>query len=184
MTVVEKQAENQKNKNISKANGWTKSQPTGFDVDSILQKDDVIIFPENMPEVFKQIFGEDENGDEIYSEFIIVEVEHQGKATRAINFFPSMLTKNIWASKKNDEGEIELVENRPLNPKGTAVDAYTAKQGNVGPNGETDVELGMRELLGKKVQVTDAEQIDVQVFRNGKRVNQLKKTNLFTYNIV
>jgi hypothetical protein len=69
-----------------------------------------------------------------------------------------------------------------MNPKGTAVEAYSAKQGEVGPNGETDVELGMRELLGKKVHVANAEQIDIQVFRNGKRVNQLKKTNLFTYN--
>lgn len=182
MTVVEKQAENAKNKNISEVTGFTKSQPTGFDADSILQKDDVIVFPATMPKVFKQVFGEDADGNDIYAEFIIVEVEHPGKATRAINFFPSSLTKNIWASKKNADGEIELVTGRPLNPKGTAVAAYVAKQGEIGPNGETDMELGMREMLGKKVHVADAEQIDVQVFRNGKRVNQLKKTNLFTYN--
>lgn len=182
MTVVEKVQENKKNKNISEATGFTKSQPTGFDADSILQKGDVIVFPTEMPQIYKQIFGEDADGDDIYAEFIVVDVEHPGKATRAINFFPSSLTKNIWASAKNADGEIELVENRPLNPKGTAVAAYVAKQGETGPNGETDMELGMRELLGKKVTVADAQQIDVQVFRNGKRVNQLKKTNLFTYN--
>ena len=183
MTVQEKVQENSKNKNISKSTGFTKSQPTGFDADSILQKDDVIVFPTTMPEVYKQIFGEDADGNDIYAEFIVVDVEHPGKATRAINFFPSSLTKNIWASKKNEDGEIELVTGRPMNPKGTAVEAYSAKQGEVGPNGETDVELGMRELLGKKVHIANAEQIDIQVFRNGKRVNQLKKTNLFTYNL-
>lgn len=183
MTVQEKVQENKKNKNISESTGFTKSQPTGFDADSILQKDDVIVFPTEMPTVYKQVFGEDENGDDIYSEFIIVEVEHPGKPNRAINFFPSSLTKNIWASKKNEDGEIELVDNRPLNPKGTAVDAYASVQGEVGPNGETDVELGMRKLLGTRVHVANAEQIDIQVFRNGKRVNQLKKTNLFTYNL-
>ena len=183
MTVAEKQQENAKNAKISKVEGFSKKQPTGFDTDAILDKDDVIVMPKKLPEVFRQVFGKDADGNDVFAEFIVVDVEHPGKATRAINFFPSSLTKNIWASKKNEDGEIELVTGRPMNPQGTAVEAYSAKQGEVGPNGETDVELGMRELLGKKVHVANAEQIDIQVFRKGKRVNQLKKTNLFTYNI-
>lgn len=184
MTIVEKAAENAKNKNIQPTSGFSKSQPTGFDSDSILQKDDVVIMPTTMPTVYKQKFGEDAEGNDIFAEFIVVDVEHEGKPTRAINLFPSSFTKNIWPSKKNADGEIELVEGGPLNPKGTAVDLYKSVQGTVGSNGETDMQLGVEKLLGKKIKVSGQEQIDVQVFRNGKRVNSLKKTNLFTYDIV
>lgn len=184
MTVIEKVAENAKNKNISEVTGFTKSQPTGFDADSILQKDDVIAMPATMPKVYKQKFGEDAQGNEIYAEFIVVDVEHEGKATRALNLFPSSFTKNIWPSKKNEDGDVELVGGAPLNPKGTAVDLYKSFQGKVGENGETDMQLGMNALLGKKIKINGQEQIDIQVFRNGKRVNELKKTNLFTYDLV
>jgi hypothetical protein len=51
MTVVEKQAENAKNKQIKKATGFTKSQPTGFDTDSILGDGDIVVMPTTMPEV-------------------------------------------------------------------------------------------------------------------------------------
>jgi hydroxymethylpyrimidine pyrophosphatase-like HAD family hydrolase len=75
-----------------------------------------------MPEVFQQVFGKDESGNDIYGEFIVVDVENPSKATRAINFFPSCMTKNIWESEMVD-GEVELVDNGgPLNPKGTAVE--------------------------------------------------------------
>lgn len=183
MTVIEKVAENAKNKNIVEVTGFTKSQPTGFDADSILQKDDVIVMPATMPKVFKQKFGEDIYGNEVYAEFIVVDVEHEGKATRALNFFPSSFTKNIWPSKKNEDGDVELLAGGPLNPKGTAVDLYKSFQGKVGENGETDMQLGMQALLGKRIRISSQEQIDIQVFRNGKRVNELKKTNLFTYDL-
>lgn len=182
MTVIEKVAENAKNKNIVEATGFTKSQPTGFDADSILQKDDVIVMPATMPKVYKQKFGEDAEGNDIYAEFIVVDVEHEGKATRAINLFPSSFTKNIWPSKKNEDGDIELAGS-VLNPKGTAVELYKSFQGKVGEHGETDMQLGVEALLGKKIKVSGQEEIEVQVFRNGKRVNQLKKTNLFTYDL-
>ena len=52
MTVIEKVAENAKNKNISEVTGFTKSQPTGFDADSILQMDDVIVMPATKPMVY------------------------------------------------------------------------------------------------------------------------------------
>lgn len=185
MTTAERVAENSKNKQISaSATGFTKSMPVGFDTDSILGAGDVIVMPATMPQVYRQIFGVDDNGEDIYAEFIVVDVEHEGKPTRAINFFPSSLTKNIWESKKNEDGEVERTEGGPLNPKGTAVDLYTSVQGKTGPNGETDTALGMQLLLNKKIKISDAKQIDTQVFRNGKRVNALKKTNLFTYDLV
>jgi hypothetical protein len=45
------------------------------------------------------------------------------------------------------------------------------------------MQLGMQALLGKRIRISSQEQIDIQVFRNGKRVNELKKTNLFTYDL-
>lgn len=183
MTVVEKQQENAKNKAIKKANGFTKSQPTGFDTDSVLGDGDVIIMPTTMPEVFQQVFGQDEKGDDIYGEFIVVDVENPSKATRAINFFPSSMTKNVWESEMVD-GEVELVDNGgPLNPKGTAVELYTSFQGKTGANGETDVQLGVEALLGKKIGVKLERKVKVQVYKNGARVNRLKDTSLLNYNI-
>jgi hypothetical protein len=183
MTVVEKQAENAKNKQIKKATGFTKSQPTGFDTDSILGDGDIVVMPTTMPEVFQQVFGKDENGDDIYGEFIVVDVENPSKATRAINFFPSCMTKNIWESEMED-GEVELVDNGgPLNPKGTAVELYTSFQGKTGNNGETDVQLGVEALLGKRINVKLDRKVKVQVYKDGKRVNRLKDTQLLNYNL-
>lgn len=183
MTVVEKQQENAKNKNIKVVNGFTKAQPTGFDTDSILGDGDVILMPTTLPEVGQQIFGQDEDGNDIYGEFIVVEVENPNKAKRAINFFPSSMTKNIWESQMVD-GEVELVDNGgPLNPKGTAVETYTSFQGKTGPNGETDVQLGVEALLGKKITVTLDRKVKIQVYKNGKRVNRLKDTSLLNYNV-
>lgn len=184
MTVAEKQQENAKNAKISKVEGFTKSQPTGFDTDAILDKDDVIVMPSQLPEVFKQVFGKDADGNDIYAEFIVVDVEHPGKATRAVNFFPSSLTKNIWVSKKDEDGDIVLADNRPLNPKGTAVELYTSFQGKKGPNGETDMQLGMEALLSKKIKISDRIAVDVEAFVNGKRAGKLKKSYVLTYDLV
>jgi hypothetical protein len=183
MTVVEKVAENGKNKNIKGVTGFSKSMPQGFDTDSILGVGDIVEIPTAMPQVYQQKFGEDADGNPVYGEFIVVNVKHEGKADRAINFFPSSLTKNIWPSQKNDDGEIELVDGRPMQPKGTAVDLYTSVQGTVGAAGETDMQLGVNKLLGKNIHVADAVEVDVQVFRNGKRTNALKKSKVFTYNL-
>jgi hypothetical protein len=183
MTVVEKIAENGKNKNIKGVTGFSKSMPQGFDTDSILAVGDVVEMPAAMPQVYQQKFGEDADGNPIYGEFIVVNVKHEGKTDRAINFFPSSLTKNIWPSQKNENGEIELVDGRPMQPKGTAVDMYTSVQGTVGAAGETDMQLGVNKLLGKNIHVADAVEVDVQVFRNGKRTNALKKSKVFTYNL-
>lgn len=183
MTIVERIAENGKNKNIQAVNSFSKSMPQGFDTDAILSVGDVVEIPTTMPQVFQQKFGEDANGEPVYGEFIVVNVKHDGKSDRAVNFFPSSLTKNTWPSKKNSEGEIELVDGRPMSPKGTAVDLYTSVQGTVGEAGETDMQLGVNKLLGKNIHVADAVEVDVQVFRNGKRINALKKSKVFTYNL-
>lgn len=183
MTVVEKIAENGKNKNVQVVTGFSKRQPQGFDADSILGEGDIVEIPSVMPQVYQQKFGEDANGEPVYGEFIVVNVRHEGKADRAINFFPSSLTKNIWPSQKNASGEIELVDGRPMQPKGSAVELYTSVQGQTGPGGESDVQLGVNKLLGKNIHVADAVEVDVQVFRNGKRTNALKKSKVFTYNL-
>lgn len=183
MTVVEKVAENGKNKNIQSVTGFSKAQPQGFDTDSILGVGDIVEMPATMPQVYQQKFGVDADGKPVYGEFIVVNVKHEGKADRAINFFPSSLTKNIWPSQKNADGEVELVDGRPMQPKGTAVDVYTSVQGTVGAAGETDMQLGVNKLLGKNIHVADAVEVDVQVFRNGKRTNALKKSKVFTYNL-
>lgn len=184
MTVAERQTENAMNKAISTTTGFSKKQPTGFDTDAILDKDDVIVMPKKLPEVFRQVFGKDSDGYDIYAEFIVVEVEHPGKATRAVNFFPSSLTKNIWASKKDEDGDIVLADNRPMNPKGTAVDKYVSFQGQTGPNGETDMQLGIEALLDKKIKISDRVAVDVEAFVNGKRAGKLKKSYLLTYDLV
>ena len=68
-----------------------------------------------------------------------------------------------------------------MNPKGSAVDLFKSYQGKTGPNGETDTQLGMEALLKKRIKVSDKQSIDVQVYRKGKRLNELKKVGLFTY---
>lgn len=183
MTVEERIAENSKNKAIEEVTGFSKKQPVGFETDSILDAGDVIVMPATMPKVFKQVFGQNEDGEDIYAEFIVVNVEHPGKATRAINFFPSSLTKNIWPAEKDDDGDVVLVGNGPLNPKGTAVDLFKSFQGQTGSSGETDTQLGVNALLNKRIAIPSKEMIDTQVFRKGKRINELRKTGLLTYNV-
>ena len=49
---------------------------------------------------------------------------------------------------------------------------------------KTDMQLDMEQLLGKKVKVENKTPVDVQRWRNGETVNELRTTNLFEYNIV
>jgi hypothetical protein len=70
-----------------------------------------------------------------------------------------------------------------LNPKGTAVELYTSFQGKTGNNGETDVQLGVEALLGKRINVKLDRKVKVQVYKDGKRVNRLKDTQLLNYNL-
>lgn len=184
MTVAEREQENLKDGNIKPSEeGFTKTMPVGFDSDSILDLDDVIEFPTVLPKVYKREFGKDAQGKPIFGEFIVINVKHEGKADRAINFYPTSFSKNIWPAKKNEAGEVELdAPNGPLNPKGTAIDLYLSFKGK-SENGKTDVQLGMEAMLGKKVKISQKQEINTQVYRNGKRENALRKTNLLTFDL-
>lgn len=189
MKMQERIAENAKNSAISAVNGFSKSQPQGFDTDGVLQEGDIILMPATLPQVMKQTFGMRQNPttgepEENYAEFIVVDVQDKNGDIRAINLFPSSFTKNIWPAKKEADGTVvTITENGPLNPKGTAVDTYKAEQGKVGEHGETDMELGVRALLGKKIHVVSKTPVEVQRWRNGAPVNDIRTTNLFEYNI-
>lgn len=183
MTIAEREQENLKDGKVKEVGGFEKQMPTGFDSDSVLDVDDVIEFPTVFPKVYQREFAKDPEGKPIVGEFIVLNVKHVGKADRAINFYPSSFTKNVWPSKKNEAGEVELdAPNGPLVPKGTAVDLYLSFKGK-SENGKTDVQLGVEALLGKSVKVSQKQEIQTQVFRNGKRENALRKTNLFTYDL-
>lgn len=188
MNVQERIAENAKNANISEVTTFSKSQPQGFDTDGILDEGDVIIFPDTMPKIMKQIFGMRRNAagqpEQNFAEFIVVEVKNSKGESRGINFFPSSLTKNIWPAEKKEDGTVvTITEYGPKNPKGTAVDLYKSVAGK-GTDEKTDMQLGMELLLGKKVKVENKIPVEVQRWRNGGTVNELRTTNLFEYNLV
>jgi hypothetical protein len=187
MNREERIAANAKNDMIRPAEGFTKSQPVGLDTDAILELGDVLVFPKEMPEVYHQSFGNRVvNGETVenYGEFVVIEVINKDGESRFINFFPSSLTKNIWPAAKNAEGKVETdTSHGPFNPKGSAVKLYQSVKGKVGENGETDMQLGFELLLGKKVEITDKVEIDVQRWRNGQTVDDIRKTSLYTYDL-
>lgn len=183
MTVAEREQENLKDGKVKEVGGFVKQMPTGFDSDGILDVGDVIEFPATMPKVYQREFAKDADGNSIFGEFIVLNVKHAGKVDRAVNFYPSSFTKNIWPAKKTADGTVELdAPNGPLTPKGTAVELYLSFKGK-SENGKTDVQLGVEALLGKSVKISQKQEIQTQVFRNGKRENALRKTNLLTFDI-
>ena len=183
MTIAERESENLKDGKVKEVNYFVKQMPTGFDSDSVLDLGDVIEFPTVMPKVYQREFAKDADGNPIFGEFIVLNVKHSGKADRAVNFYPSSFTKNIWPAKKTADGTVELdAPNGPLTPKGTAVDLYLSFKGK-SDNGKTDVQLGVEALLGKSVKISQKQEIQTQVFRNGKRENALRKTNLLTFDL-
>ena len=188
MKIEERIAQNAKNSAISAVAGFSKSQPQGLDTDGVLNENDTILMPATLPQVMKQSFGmrtDPATGRPVenYAEFIVVEVQAPDGTVRAINFFPSSLTKNIWPAKKQEDGTvITITENGPMNPKGTAVDLYKSFQGKT-EEGKTDMQLGVEALLGKKITVVSKTPVDVQRWRNGGTVNELRTTNLFVYDI-
>jgi len=188
MKMSERIAENKKNAAISVVSGFSKSQPQGLDTDGVLQEGDVILMPAELPEVNKQVFGMRTNPttgqpEENFGEFIVVDVRGKDGEVRAINFFPSSLTKNIWPAKKEADGTVVTVtENGPLNPKGTAVDLYKSYQGKT-EEGKTDMQLGVEALLGKEIHVVSKTPVEVQRWRNGATVNEIRTTNLFVYDL-
>ena len=194
MTVDERIAQNGKNKDIEVApnGGFGKSMPQKFDADGVLEVGDILHIPNPLPTVYRRKFGVNADGKPSYGEFITINVSHPvnpalgvttAKADRAIDFFPSSLTKNIWRAQKNEQGEVETItEGGPLNPKGTAVDLYLGFQGQ-GTDTITDTQLGMNALAGKDIKVTAKTPFDVQAWKNGSPVNSIRKTAQFTYDL-
>lgn len=187
MNREERLAANAKNDMIRPAEGFTKSQPVGLDTDAILELGDMLIIPAEMPEVYHQSFGTRVvNGETVenYGEFVVIEVINKDGESRHINFFPSSLTKNIWPAAKNEDGKVITdTSHGPFNPKGSAVKLYQSVKGKTGPDGETDMQLGFELLLGKKIVITDKVEIDVQRWRNGQTVDDIRKTSLYTYDL-
>ena len=193
MTIEQRIHENSLNTAISTVEGgqFQKSQPRGFDMDAQLQKGDVLIFPAEMPKIFSQSFGERVNRntgktEKQFAEFIVINVRNKDGELRAINFFPSSLTKSIWKAHK--EGDTVVSDNAggPLNPKGTAVDLFRSFKGK-GDDKKTDVQLGMEALLGKEIEISEAESIDTQRWGNvngvSTRLNELRPSWLYTYDL-
>lgn len=186
MTIEQKIAENAKNADIKVATGFSKTMPTPFNPDELLHKGDTIIMPASPAElkVFTQYFGQpNAAGERNSAEFIVVNVRDEKGAIRAINWFPTSLTKNIWPASKGEDGKVKTItENGPISPKGTAVDLYKSFQGK-GTADKTDVQLGVEALCGKEIKVSNATPMDVQKWRNGVAVDELKSTNLFEYDL-
>lgn len=185
MTVEERIQENGKNAKIKvSANGFTKAMPNAFDSDGVLDVDDVLHIPNPIGTVYQRTFGVKSDGTPSYGEFIVVNVSHPGKPDRAIDFYPSSLTKNIWPAEKNAMGEVETItDNGPLNPLGSAVETYLGFQGK-GTEGVTDTQLGMNALAGKDIRIAAKTPYHVQAWKNGEPVNSLRKTSQLTYELV
>jgi hypothetical protein len=193
MTIEQREHENSLNTAISPVQGgqFVKSQPRGFDMDAQLQKGDTIIMPATMPKIYRQDFGERTNRntgkvEKQFAEFIIVNVRNKDGELRAINFFPSSLTKSIWKAHKEGDTVISDTAGGPLSPKGTAVDLFRSFKGK-GDANKTDVQLGMEALLGKEISIAEAESIDTQRWGqvNGvnTRLNELRPSWLYTYDL-
>lgn len=188
MTVEQKIAENAKNADITTAaSGFTKTQPTPFNPDELLKKGDKIHMPATPADikVFTQFFGKADpaTGDRNKAEFIVVDVEAVDGSHRAINWFPTSLTKNIWPAQKDASGKVVPAgDGRPVQPKGTAVDLYKSFQGQ-NKDGKTDVQLGVEALCGHVINITDVTPMDTQKWRNGVAVDEIKSTNLFQYDL-
>lgn len=160
-------------------------------MDAQLQKGDTIIMPATMPKIYRQDFGERTNRntgkvEKQFAEFIIVNVRNKDGELRAINFFPSSLTKSIWKAHKEGDTVISDTAGGPLSPKGTAVDLFRSFKGK-GDANKTDVQLGMEALLGKEIDIAEAESIDTQRWGqvNGvnTRLNELRPSWLYTYDL-
>lgn len=177
MNVAEQKQANANNRNITMVASFGKSMPAGFDPEGVLQAGDIIVMPATMPtEIGQQKFGTN------VGEFILVEVQRAGKSI-GFNFFPLSLLKNFWPAQKNADGTVETVTaSGPINPKGTAVDAFKACQGKIGPNGENDTTLGVQALLGKKIAVSLQQVVTVQKWASGSPIDETKNSNCWDYN--
>lgn len=175
MTVAEKMVENAKNSNISTVATFSKGMPPQFDADGLLQVGDVIIIPSTMPQVYEQKFGANK------AEFIVVELKKANGTTTAFNFFPASLSKTIFPAEEV-AGVVKL--KLPVDhPNGTAVDHYLSFRGK-GTAEKTDVQLAMESMLGWSIRIDNDKEVKVQKWVDGKAVNELKTSHVYTYNKV
>lgn len=176
MNVEQLAAANAANKKIQPVAGFSKNMPVGFDPESMLQDGDIIVFPEAMPQVFQQTFGEN------VGEFILVKVIRADKEI-GFNFFPLSMLKNYWPAVKDENGVVTTITtNGPVNPKGTAVELFVAQRGK-GSDSVTDTELGVQALLAKKVKVSKQQDVAVQKWAAGSPINELKNSTVWDYNL-
>lgn len=177
MTVDERVAANSKNANIESVSSFGKAMPTPFDSESQLRVGDVLEIPMVL-QVYKQKFGDN------YGEFIVVKVVGADGVERSMNFFPSSLTRNFWPAKLREDKTVEtLLDNGPMNPKGSAVDFFLSFRGK-GTDEKTDTQVAMEALMGKKIKISALSPVDVQAWRNGKPVDSIRHTQVPTYDLV
>ena len=175
MTVIEKITENAKNSSIAPVATFSKGMPPQFDADGLLQKDDVIIIPTTMPQVYEQKFGAHK------AEFIVVELRKANGTTTAFNFFPASLSKTIFPAEEV-AGVVKL--KLPVDhPNGTAVTHYLSYRGK-GTAEKTDVQLAMESMLGWNIKIDADREVTVQKWANGIALNELKTAHVYTYNKV
>ena len=179
MTTVERINENAKDNSIRKSEeGFTKDL-NFFDTDNQFREGDVIEIPENY-EVFKQVFGKKPNGEENYGEFIVCNVTNTADhSTRAVNFFPSSLMRTLFPVKL-ENGKVER-NGAPIHTAGTAVDHLISFRGKEA--GKNTIQLFMDDMKKKKIKVSIKDKVTVQVWRNGARVEEVRETNLYNYDL-
>lgn len=172
MTVEERVQQNLKDANVKKATSFSKGMPPAFDGDSMLQKGDKFVIPATMPEVYSRKFGE------YTAEFITVELIKANGERTSFDFYPSSLSKTIFPAEMVD-GKVTL-KLPVMHPKGDVVDHYLSFRGK-GTEEKTDVQLAMESMLGWTIEIADDLVVTTQKWADGKALNELKNTHVFTY---
>ena len=177
MTVDERVIANSKNANIESVSAFGKSMPSPFDSEAQLRVGDVLEIP-SVLQVYQQKFGNN------FGEFIVVKIIGADGVERSMNFFPSSLTRNFWPATKDAAGTVQTVlENGPLNPKGSAVEFFLSFRGK-GNDAKSDTQVAMEALMGKKIKISALSPVDVQAWRNGNPTNSIRHTQVPTYDLV
>lgn len=175
MNVEELTAQNAKNANIEKVDAFTKAMPAIFDPDGVLKDGDIIVLPEAMPQIYNQKFGENS-----FAQFIVVKIK-RGDEEIGFNFFPLSLLRATWPAEMKD-GQVVSIPGGPRFPMGTAVELFSTAR-NHGTKEKSDTQLGVEALLGKKLKVTLQQEVKVQRWRDGQRINELRDSKVWNYDL-
>lgn len=171
MTVEERIEQHASDANVKAVASFGKSMPPAFDPDGMLKEGDTFTV-ESLDKIYSRVFGT------TTAEFIPVKVIHADGTESSFDFYPSMLSKTIFpAEMVNGEAKLKLPV---LHPKGTIVDKYLSFRGK-GTEEKTDVQLAMESLVGVTIKVTGDTIVKTQKWVNGKAINELKDTHVFTY---